>query len=89
MDTNVDRVKTFLAAHSGQFYCSGCLRIEIVPGLSKIYVNQLTRRLRNVKPYRSGKMVCFRCGKVRECIAYGSRHADDSFQRPPKNGDPS
>ena len=64
MDTNVDRVKTFLAAHSGQCYCSGCLRIEIVPGLSKIYINQLRRRLRNVKPYRSGKMVCFRCGKA-------------------------
>ena len=80
MDTNVDRVKTFLAAHSGQCYCSGCLRIEIVPGLSKIYVNQLRRQLRNVKPYRSGKMVCFRCGKVRECIAYGSRSGGGRFK---------
>ena len=89
VDTNVDRVKTFLAAHSGQFYCHGCLAIEVVPGLSKLYVNQLTRRLRNVKPYRSGQVVCFRCGKVRQCIAYGPRRADDPFQRPPKNGNPS
>ncbi len=66
VDTNVDRVKTFLAAHPGQFCCNGCLSIEVGLGLSKIYVNQLTRRLRDVKPYRSGRVVCFRCGKVRE-----------------------
>ena len=70
MDTNADRVKTFLAAHPDQFYCAACLSIEVVPGLSKIYVNQLTRALRDVKPYRRG-VVCVRCVKVRKCIAYG------------------
>ena len=72
VDTNVDRVKTFLAAHPGTFYCNACLSIEVVPGLSKWYVNQLTRRLHDVKPYRRGKLVCVRCGEVHECIAYGS-----------------
>ncbi len=88
VDTNVDRVKTFLAAHPGTFYCTACLSIEVVPGLSKWYVNQLTRRLHDVKPYRRGTTVCFSCGEVRQCIACGSRHAGPS-KGPPKNGNPS
>ena len=71
VDTNVDLVTTFLAAHPDQFYCAACLSIEVVPGLSEIYVNQLTRALRDVKPYRRGKVVCVRCVKVRKCTAYG------------------
>ena len=71
VDTNTDRVATFLAAHPGQFYCNACLRIE-VPVPKPIKVNQLIRALHGVNPYRSGRVVCFSCGEVRECIAYGS-----------------
>ena len=70
VDTNTDRVTTFLAAHPGQFYCNGCLSVE-VPVPKPIQVNQLTRALHGVKPYRSGRVVCVSCGEVRECIAYG------------------
>ena len=70
VDNSADRVKTFLAAHPGLFYCNGCLRIE-VPVPKPIQVNQLTRALHGVNPYRSGRVVCFSCGEVRECIAYG------------------
>ncbi len=80
MDTNTDRVATFLAAHPGQFYCNGCLRIE-VPVPKPIQVNQLTRALHGVKPYRSGRVVvCVSCDEVRECIAYGLRL--DDLSRP-------
>ena len=72
VDTNADRVTTFLAAHPGQFFCNECLSIEVVPRLNRIQVNNLTRPLRHVKPYRKGTVVCARCGEVRECIAYGS-----------------
>ena len=70
MDTNVDRVKTFLAAHPGRFYCNGCLSIE-VPVPKPVPVNQLTRALHGVNPYRHGRVSCFSCGEARECIAYG------------------
>ena len=80
VDTNVERVKTFLAAHPGTFYCNACLSVEIVPGLSKWYVNQLTRRLHDVKPYRRGTVVCVSCDEVRECIAYGLRR-DNQLSR--------
>ena len=70
VDTNTDRVATFLAAHPGQFYCNGCLSVE-VPVRRPIQVNQLTRALHGVKPYRSGRAVCVSCGEVRECIPYG------------------
>ena len=73
MDTNVDRVKTFLAAHPGTFFCNACLGIEAVPGLNRLQVNRLTRPLRDARPYRWGKVVCVSCGEVRECIAYGLR----------------
>ncbi len=73
VDTNTNRVTTFLAAHPGQFYCNGCLHIEAVPGLNRPQVARLTRRLCDVKPYRWGKVVCVSCGAVRECIAYGLR----------------
>ena len=73
MDTNADRVTTFFAAHPGQFYCNLCLSIEAVPGLNITQVNHLTRPLRTVKPYRSGRVVCVSCDEVRECIAYGLR----------------
>ena len=43
-----------------------------VPVPNDIEVNRLTGPLHGVKPYRHGRVVCFRCGKVRECIAYGS-----------------
>ena len=66
-----DRVTTFLAVHPGQFFCNECL-IEAVPGLNRPQVTRLTRRLRDVKRYRWGKVVCVNCGEVRECIAYGS-----------------
>ena len=80
MGTNTDRVTTFLAAHPGQFYCNGCLRIE-VPVPKPIQVNQLTRALHGVKPYRSGRVVvCVSCDEVRECIAYGLRL--DELSRP-------
>ncbi len=71
VDNSADRVKTFLAAHPGRFYCNGCLRIEAVPSLKRSYVNQLARALRDVKPYRSGRVSCFSCGELRQCIAYG------------------
>ena len=71
VDTNTDRVTTFLAAHPGTFFCNACLRIE-VPVPKPIKVNQLIRALHGVTPYRSGRVVCFSCGEVRECIAYGS-----------------
>ena len=70
VDTNVDRVTTFLAAHPGQFYCNACLSIE-VPVADDIEFNRLTGPLHGVKPYRSGRVVCVSCGEVRECIAYG------------------
>ncbi len=73
VDTNTNRVTTFLAAHPGQFFCNACLSIEVVPGLNITQVNYLTRPLRTVKPYRSGRMVCVSCNEVRECIAYGLR----------------
>jgi hypothetical protein len=80
VDTNTNRVATFLAAHPGQFYCNGCLRIE-VPVPKPIQVNQLTRALHGVKPYRSGRVVvCVSCDEVRECIAYGLRL--DDLSRP-------
>ena len=69
---NADRIKTFLGAHPGQFYCDACLSIEAAPGLNRIQVNNLTRPLRHVTPYRKGTVVCARCGQVHECIAYGS-----------------
>ena len=71
VDTNTDRVTTFLAAHPGTFFCNACLSIE-VPVPKPIKVNQLIRALHGVNPYRSGRVVCFSCGEVRECIAYGS-----------------
>ena len=46
---------------------------------------RLTRRLRDVKPYRWGMVVCVSCGEGRECIAYGSRHARRSVPEPPKD----
>ncbi len=71
VDTKTDRVTTFLAAHAGTFFCNACLSIEVqVP--KPIKVNQLIRALHGVNPYRSGRVVCFSCGEVRECIAYGS-----------------
>ncbi len=80
VDTNTNRVTTFLAAHPGQFFCNACLSIEVVPGLNITQVNYLTRPLRTVKPYRSGRMVCVSCNEVRECIAYGLRR-DNSLSR--------
>jgi len=71
MDNNADRIKTFLAAHPGQFYCNKCLNIEAVPGLNRTQVSRLTRSLRDATPYRKGEMVCISCNEVRECIAYG------------------
>ena len=72
MDNHADRIKTFLIANAGRFYCNECLGIEAVPGLSNTQVSPLTRPLRDVKPYRSGKVVCVSCNEARECIAYGS-----------------
>ena len=69
MDTNVDRIKTFLAAHPGTFFCNECLSIEAVPDLTRIQVERLTHSLHGAKPYRSGQVVCFSCGEVRQCIA--------------------
>ncbi len=89
VDTNTNRVTTFLAAHPGQFFCNACLSIEVVPGLNITQVNYLTRRLHDVKPYRRGKLVCVSCGEVRECIAYGLRHARRSVPEPPKDGNQS
>ena len=68
---NADRVKQFLIDHPSQFYCDQCLSEEI-PVLNAVQVNQITRPLRGVKPYRNGKMICVRCGGDRECVAYGS-----------------
>ena len=67
---NADRVKQFLIDRSGQFYYNRCLSDE-VPVLNTAQVNQITRPLRGVKPYRSGKMICVRCSGERECVAYG------------------
>ena len=71
VDNSADRVKTFLAAHPGQFYCSGCLSVEAVPGLSRGQVNRLLLPFRDVKPYRRGKVMCVGCDQELECIAYG------------------
>ncbi len=71
MDNNADRIKTFLAAHTGQFYCDACLSIEAVPGLTRTQVNRLIHPLRGVTSYRIGEVVCISCNEVRGCIAYG------------------
>jgi hypothetical protein len=90
MDTNADRdrVKTFLAAHPGQFFCHACLIIEAVPSLNITQVTTVMRPLRNVTPYRRGKVMCVSCDQDRECIAYGLRPPGDRFQSPPKHGNP-
>ena len=62
-------VKEFLATHPGLFYCNRCLGEEA--GVTNTaQVNQLTRPLKGIKPYRVGSMTCNKCNKVRECIAY-------------------
>ena len=67
---DADRIETFLTDHSGRFYCNRCLSEEVL-GLSTGKVNQITRRLRDVPPYRQGKMICTRCRLDRGCVAYG------------------
>ncbi len=68
--SHTDRVKQFLTTHPGRFYCNRCLG-NAVGALTIFQVRQITRLLRGVRPYRSGKMICVRCGNDRECIAYG------------------
>ena len=79
VDTNADRVTTFLAAHPGQFFCNACLSLEAVPSLNMTQVNHVTHPLRNVTPYRQGKVMCVSCDQDRECIAYGLRPPGDRF----------
>ena len=85
VDTNADRVKTFLAARPGQFYCNECLSIEAVPGLNRTQVSRLIHPLREVRPYRRGRVVCVSCDQVSECIAYGlsvlARHGHTQVDR--------
>ena len=67
---NTDRVETFLTAHPGRFYCNRCLSEELLV-LTLFQVGQVTRPLRDVIPYRHGKMICTRCRGEFGCIAYG------------------
>ena len=51
------------------FYCSSCLsQLLAIPNQTQL--NQITRPLRNVKPYRAGKVSCSHCGHDRECISF-------------------
>ena len=66
---NADRVKKFLADNPGKFFCNSCISDKA--GITNpVQVNQLTRPLRGVKPYRSGSTMCSGCGETRECIAF-------------------
>ena len=65
-----DSVKQFLAAHPGQFYCNRCLSNEFGV-MNRDQVGRVTQSLRDVEPYRRGKVICVDCGDDRECIAYG------------------
>ena len=67
---NTDRVEAFLADHPGRFYCNRCLSDEILV-LTIGQVSQVTRVLRDVSPYRQGKMICARCRGDRQSVAYG------------------
>ena len=66
---NADKLKAFLNARPSQFFCNRCLS-EQVPVDNQVQVNQLTRPLRGIAPYRSGKVMCSSCNRDRECIAY-------------------
>ena len=66
---HADRLKAFLASHKGKFYCNRCLSKEV--GIKNpVQVNQLTRPLRGLKPYRHGKITCHECYKYRHCISH-------------------
>ena len=65
-----DLIETFLANHAGRFYCNRCLSDELLV-FSATQVDQITRRLRSIPPYRHGTMICTRCRTDRLCIAYG------------------
>jgi hypothetical protein len=71
---NTDRVKTFLTAHPGRFFCNRCLN-EAIFLLGLHQVSHVTKPLRVVIPYRHGKMICTRCRGDRECTAYGQEPA--------------
>ena len=66
---NASLVKDFLLKNQGQFFCNSCIsdKTGITPPNQ---VNQLTRPLRGVKPYRSGFMTCSVCRQTRECISF-------------------
>ncbi len=66
---NADQLKAFLASHKGKFYCNRCLSKEV--GIKNpVQVNQLTRPLRGLKPYRHGKITCHGCHEYRHCISH-------------------
>jgi hypothetical protein len=67
---NAERVKVFLAERKGRFFCNRCLG-ETLYIHNSAQLNQATRPLRGVKPYRNGKVICHSCGQDRECIAHG------------------
>jgi hypothetical protein len=67
---NAQKVKDFLAANPGRFFCNRCLSDSLYLS-NPTQVNQLTRPLRGIAPYRSGKMICHYCHQDRECIAHG------------------
>jgi hypothetical protein len=66
---NAAIVKKFLADNRGRFFCNQCIS-QLAGITNPNQVNQLTRPLRDVKPYRGGTLICSTCGKERECIAY-------------------
>ena len=66
---NADRIKQFLVDHSGTFFCNRCLSVE-AGVLNPVQVNQLTRPLRGLRPYRTGRVICSVCGEERACISY-------------------
>ena len=67
---NADDIKAFLLRNRGSYFCDGCLsnRTGIEPANQ---VNQLTRPLRGVPPYRFGdSVICSECRQERKCIRH-------------------
>jgi hypothetical protein len=69
MDPAAD-LTNFLAARKGQFFCKRCLG-EMLYTQTEAQLDKALRALRNIRTYRTGKLMCHRCSRERECIADG------------------